>query len=73
MEDEIGRAGLYLQPAFALVSCSTYSSTLKMDVTCSCEMSVYFQRTTSRYILEARTLFSLIVLYLRLRKTEKQA
>jgi hypothetical protein len=33
-----------------------YSSTLKMDSTCSCETSVDFQRTTRRYIPEHRTL-----------------
>jgi hypothetical protein len=34
-----------------LVSCLTYSSTLKME-TCSYETSVDFQRTTRLYILE---------------------
>jgi hypothetical protein len=38
-------------PAFTLVSCSAYS-TLKMEVICSCEISVGFQRTTRRYIAE---------------------
>jgi hypothetical protein len=33
-----------------------YSSTLKMEVTCSSETSVDFQRTTRRYIPEERTL-----------------
>jgi hypothetical protein len=39
-----------------LVSWSTYSSTLKMEVTCSSETSVDFQRTTPRYIPEDVTI-----------------
>jgi hypothetical protein len=39
-----------------LVSCLTYSSTLKLDATCSSETSVYSQLTAGRYIPEARTL-----------------
>jgi hypothetical protein len=39
-----------LQPAFTLVSCLAYSSTLKMEVTCSSETWVDFQRTTQHYI-----------------------
>jgi hypothetical protein len=35
-----------------------YSSTLKMEATCSCETSVDFQRTTLRYIPEDRTLYN---------------
>jgi hypothetical protein len=42
-----------------LVSCLAYSSTLKMEATCSSETSVDFQRTTRRYIPEVRTLFTL--------------
>jgi hypothetical protein len=38
-----------------LVSCLAYSSTLKMEATCSSETSVYFQRTTGRYIPEDGT------------------
>jgi hypothetical protein len=34
----------------------TYFSTLNMEVTCSSEMSIGFQRTTQRYIWEDRTL-----------------
>jgi hypothetical protein len=45
-----------LSPAFTLVSCLAYSSTLKMEVTCSSETSVDFQLTTRRYIPEFRTL-----------------
>jgi hypothetical protein len=33
-----------------------YSSTLKMEETCSSETSVDFQQTTQRYILEDKTL-----------------
>jgi hypothetical protein len=47
---------LCLQPAFPLVSCSAYSSTLKMDAKYSSEKSVVFQRTTLRYIPEDSTL-----------------
>jgi Kef-type K+ transport system membrane component KefB len=53
----MGRAGLSLSPAFTLVSCSAYSSALKMEATCSSEMSVDFQRTIRHYIPEFRTLF----------------
>jgi hypothetical protein len=41
---------------FTLVSCLSYSSTLKMEVTCSSETSVDFRRTTRRYIPEDRAL-----------------
>jgi hypothetical protein len=47
---------LCLPPAFTLVSCSAYSSTLKMEAICSSETSVDFQRTTQRYIPEDGTL-----------------
>jgi hypothetical protein len=43
-------------PCFMLISCLAYPSTLKMEVTCSTETSVDFQRTTWRYIPEDRTL-----------------
>jgi hypothetical protein len=33
---------LCLPPAFMMVSCSAYSSTLKTEVTCSTETSIYF-------------------------------
>jgi hypothetical protein len=39
-----------------LVSCPAYFSTLKMEVICSSETSVDFQRTTRRYIPEDSTL-----------------
>jgi hypothetical protein len=45
-----------LPPAFMPVSCSVYSSTLKMEAICSSETSVYFQRTTRLYIPEDSTL-----------------
>jgi hypothetical protein len=41
--------------SFTLVSCSAYSSTLKMEATCSSETSVDFHRTTRSYIPEVRT------------------
>jgi hypothetical protein len=47
---------LYFSPAFTLVSCTSYSSTLKMEATCSSELSVDFGRTTRRYIPRNRTL-----------------
>jgi hypothetical protein len=47
---------LCLPPAFRLVSCSAYSSTLKIEVICSSETSVDFQRTTWCYIPVDRTL-----------------
>jgi hypothetical protein len=37
---------------FMLVSCLAYSSTLKMEATCSSEMSADIQWTTWRYIPE---------------------
>jgi hypothetical protein len=45
---------------FILVSCLDYPWTLKMETTYSFETSVYFQRTTPRYIPEDRTLYVLI-------------
>jgi hypothetical protein len=41
-----------LTARFLLVSCLAYSSTLKMEATCSFEMSVDFQRITWRYFPE---------------------
>jgi hypothetical protein len=49
------RRQLCLTPVIALVSCSVYSSTLKIEATSSSETSVDFQRTTWRYIPEDRT------------------
>jgi hypothetical protein len=52
----------YLKPAwssatcFLLISSLAYSSTLKMVVTCSSEMSVDFQQTTQHYIPKDRPL-----------------
>jgi hypothetical protein len=45
----------YLPSASTLVYCLAYSSTLKMEATCSSEKSVDFQRITRRYIPEDRT------------------
>jgi hypothetical protein len=47
---------LCLPPALTLVSCSVYSSTLKMEAIYSSDTSVEFQRTTSRFIPEGSTL-----------------
>jgi hypothetical protein len=44
-----------LATCFMLVSCLAYSATLKMEVTCSSNMSVDFQHT-GRYIPENKTL-----------------
>jgi hypothetical protein len=43
-------SGLCLPPAFTLVSCLAYSSTLETEETCSSKMSVDFQRATRRYV-----------------------
>jgi hypothetical protein len=56
MTRNFGRRLFCLPPAFTLVSCSAYSSTQKMEVTCSSETLVGFQRTARRYIPEDRTL-----------------
>jgi hypothetical protein len=45
-----------LTACFMLVSCLAYSSTLKMEMTCSSEASVGFQQPTQRYIPDVRTL-----------------
>jgi hypothetical protein len=46
-----------LSPAFTLISCSTYSSTQKMEAICSSETSVDFRRiTTWRFIPENNNL-----------------
>jgi hypothetical protein len=42
--------GVCLPPAFTLVSCSAYCSTLKMEAICSSETLVDFKRITLRYI-----------------------
>jgi hypothetical protein len=47
---------LCLPLAFTLVSCSAYSSNLKMEVICSSETWVDCERTTRRYIPEDSTL-----------------
>jgi hypothetical protein len=43
---------LRFPPAFTLVSCLAYSSTLEIEVICFCETSVDFQRTTRPYFPE---------------------
>jgi hypothetical protein len=48
-----------LTTCFMLVSCVAYSSTLKMEETCSSERALGFQRTTWRYIPEDKTLCKL--------------
>jgi hypothetical protein len=45
-----------LVTCFMLVSCLTYSSTLKTEETCLSETSVDFQRTTMHYVTKDRTL-----------------
>jgi hypothetical protein len=45
----------YLSTYYTLVSCSAFSSTLKMETIYSAETSVEFQRTKRRYISEGRT------------------
>jgi hypothetical protein len=47
-----GGAYRLLPHSFTLVSYLAYSSTLKMEATCSSETSVDFQRTTHHYIPE---------------------
>jgi hypothetical protein len=42
----------------SLVSCLAYSSTLKMEATCSFETSLDIQQSTLHYILENRTLLN---------------
>jgi hypothetical protein len=49
-----------LTHAFTLISCSAYSSTLKMEAICSSETSVEFQRITQRYIPEDSTLHHIL-------------
>jgi hypothetical protein len=43
-----GSSRAVVATGFMLASCSAYSSTLNMEVTCSSETSVEFQRTTRR-------------------------
>jgi hypothetical protein len=44
----------------ALVSCSAYFSTLKMEAICSSETSADFKQTTCRYIPDDSTLSNII-------------
>jgi hypothetical protein len=50
-----------LATCFMLVSCLTYSSTLKMAATCSSKKSVAVQRTTRRYIPEDKVFITTAV------------
>jgi hypothetical protein len=50
-----------LATCFMLISCSANSSALKMEVTCSSEMSVNIQLTIWCYIPEDRTLHKIFV------------
>jgi hypothetical protein len=52
MQCRLFRVSRLLAICFTLVSCLACSSTLKMEVACSSEMSVDFQRTAWRYIPE---------------------
>jgi hypothetical protein len=52
----VNQKWLILEPVFTLVSCTVYSSTLKMEAIFSSETSVGFQRTTWLYIPESSTL-----------------
>jgi hypothetical protein len=45
-ETSMEKAAYSLSACFMLVSCLAYSSTLKMEATCSSEMSVGFYPTT---------------------------
>jgi hypothetical protein len=51
-----GTCRLCLPPAFTLVYCSAYPSTLKMEAICSSETSVDFQLTARSYIPEDNSL-----------------
>jgi hypothetical protein len=53
-EKKIGKA---LPPALTLVFCLAYSTTLKMEATCSFETSVDFQRTTRLYTQKIERIF----------------
>jgi hypothetical protein len=48
-------------PAFALVSCLAYTSTLNMEAKFSSKTSVYFERTSLHYIPEDSTHISAMV------------
>jgi hypothetical protein len=56
----ISQAGNQRLLSATMVYCLAFSSTLKMEATCSSETSVDFQRTTRRYIPEDRTLYCVI-------------
>jgi hypothetical protein len=53
---KLSRNPALLENCFMLVSCLAYSSTLKLEETCSSETPADFQRTTRRYIPEDGTL-----------------
>jgi hypothetical protein len=54
-------ARICLPPAFMVVSCLAYSSTLKMEAICSFERSVDLQPTKRRYNPEDRTILVRLV------------
>jgi hypothetical protein len=60
---KISPAELCSPSAFTLLSCSVYSSDLKMETIYFSETSVDFQRTTWLYIQE-RTHFNLFIIHL---------
>jgi hypothetical protein len=47
-----------LASSFMLASCFAYSSTQKMEATCSSETSLDYQRNTRNYILEDITFYN---------------
>jgi hypothetical protein len=63
-QNESGSKIAVLAACFMLVSCSTYSSTLKMEEIYWSETSVDFHQTTRRYIPENRDRQLLIILFL---------
>jgi hypothetical protein len=56
MVEEKAEQDTSMKTGGTLVSCSAYSSTLKMEAICSSETSVVFQRSTRLYIPEDSTL-----------------
>jgi hypothetical protein len=62
-KNKLGKKPAWIRQQAQLGSCVTYSSTLKMEATCSSETSVNFQRTTPRYVPEDRTLCPFLFLH----------
>jgi hypothetical protein len=54
-----GKQGTSSPPAFMLISCSAFSSTLKVEAICYSETLVEFQRTTWRYMPEDNILINI--------------